>query len=61
MLGERRSKAAFSAGFPEAVRKKHDTGFWTSSGGDHGNGGFDGLMEGETEENLQNDSLSEQA
>ena len=63
MLGERRSKAAFSAGFPEAVREetRQDSGHLpeeimeTEASLD----GLDG-REG-TEENFQNDSLSEQA
>ena len=36
MLGERRSKAAFSAGFPEAVREETRQ--------DYGNGGFFGWL-----------------
>ncbi len=63
MLGERRSKPAFSAGFPEAVREetRQDSGHLpeeimeTEASLD----GLDG-REG-TEENFQNDSLSEQA
>ena len=63
MLGERRSKAAFSAGFPEAVREetRQDSGHLpeeimeTEASLDGLDGG------GGTEENFQNDSLSEQA
>lgn len=62
MLGERRSKAAFSAGFPEAVREetRQDSGHLPEEIMET-EASLDGLDGGEeTEENLQNDSLSEQ-
>lgn len=63
MLGERRSKAAFSAGFPEAVREetRQDSGHLTEEIMET-EASLDGLDGGEgIEENFQNDSLSEQA
>ena len=63
MLGERRSKAAFSAGFPEAVREetRQDSGHLPEEIMET-EASLDGLDGGEgTEENFQNDSLSEQA
>ena len=60
MLGERRSKAAFSAGFPEAVREetRQDSGHLPEEIMET-EASLDGLDGGEeTEENLQNDSLS---
>ena len=63
MLGERRSKAAFSAGFPEAVREetRQDSGHLTEEIMET-KASLDGLDGGEgIEENFQNDSLSEQA
>ena len=63
MLGERRSKAAFSAGLPEAVREetRQDSGHLTEEIMET-EASLDGL-DGEEgiEENFQNDSLSEQA
>ena len=62
MLGERRSKAAFSAGFPEAVREetRQDSGHLPEEIMET-EASLDGLDGGEeTEENFQNDSLSEQ-
>ena len=55
MLGERRSKAAFSAGFPEAVREetRQDSGHLTEEIMET-KASLDGLDGGEeTEENLQ--------
>lgn len=63
MLGERRSKAAFSAGFPEAVREetRQDSGHLPEEIMET-EASLDGLDGGEgIEENFQNDSLSEQA
>ena len=63
MLGERRSKAAFSAGLPEAVREetRQDSGHFTEEIMET-EAFLEGLDGGEgIEENFQNDSLSEQA
>ena len=62
MLGERRSKAAFSAGFPEAVREetRQDSGHLPEEIMET-EASLDGMDGGEeAEENFQKESLSEQ-